>query len=284
MAARRHRAPHPQLADHIVTTAPDVTVSTNLGGWVNSARSSMRTTRSDRSRTTASPRRRSWTMSPQGQHIELGIAEAICSCCWRRSVFPRRCSVSAAADRHGLRSVHQSRSRCAELRVLSGRAVHPGRDAFGRSLAPEGGAHSRCTHRSSAWGSQGSRPTSLRMWMNSPRFSAGASSICRPKTAAPSIFACRRGRSRSAARSLTTELRRDILEGGYWLGTRRSRARDCGVRAGRRRRLEAHQQLRRHPGSGSARRDVTDRLERGWSHAACAVQAGRRGPSHIEHC
>ena len=33
---------------------------------------------------------------------------------------------AAAADWHGLRSVHLPRTRCAELRVLSGRAVHPG--------------------------------------------------------------------------------------------------------------------------------------------------------------
>jgi len=59
----------------IVTTSPDVTVSTNLGPWVNRrglfAREKMADTfKSERIASTFS-----WEFSPQGQHIELGIAE-----------------------------------------------------------------------------------------------------------------------------------------------------------------------------------------------------------------
>ena len=53
---------------------------------------------------------------------------------------------AAAADRHALRSVHRARPRCAELRLLPGRALHPGRDAVGITLAPEGGAHQSIAH------------------------------------------------------------------------------------------------------------------------------------------
>jgi pyruvate dehydrogenase E1 component len=59
----------------IVTTAPDVTVSTNLGPWVNRrglfAREKMADTfKSERIASTYH-----WEFSPKGQHLELGIAE-----------------------------------------------------------------------------------------------------------------------------------------------------------------------------------------------------------------
>jgi pyruvate dehydrogenase E1 component len=64
------------LADAIVTASPDVTVSTNLGGWVNQRGLFSRTARNDlfREASIASPQR--WIMGPRGQHIELGIAES----------------------------------------------------------------------------------------------------------------------------------------------------------------------------------------------------------------
>ncbi|MFM2421607.1 MAG: hypothetical protein RL291_137 [Pseudomonadota bacterium] len=63
------------LADRIVTTSPDVTVSTNLGGWVNRRGLFSMKSRDDvfRERGLMSPQK--WDMSPKGQHIELGIAE-----------------------------------------------------------------------------------------------------------------------------------------------------------------------------------------------------------------
>ncbi|HEX6001488.1 MAG TPA: transketolase [Hyphomicrobiaceae bacterium] len=63
------------LADRIVTTSPDVTVSTNLGGWVNRRGLFSMQSHDDvfRLRGLMSPQK--WEMSPKGQHIELGIAE-----------------------------------------------------------------------------------------------------------------------------------------------------------------------------------------------------------------
>jgi pyruvate dehydrogenase E1 component len=63
------------LAQRVVTASPDVTVSTGLGGWVNRRGIFDRTPREDifRERKLVSAQR--WGMSPQGQHIELGIAE-----------------------------------------------------------------------------------------------------------------------------------------------------------------------------------------------------------------
>ena len=63
------------LADRIVTTAPDVTVSTNLGGWVNRRGLFAREEMADTFRREKIPSTFTWEFSPKGQHIELGIAE-----------------------------------------------------------------------------------------------------------------------------------------------------------------------------------------------------------------
>ena len=63
------------LARHIVTCSPDVTVSTNLGGWVNRRGLFDRHERSDVFREEKVVSAQRWQMSPAGQHIELGIAE-----------------------------------------------------------------------------------------------------------------------------------------------------------------------------------------------------------------
>ncbi|HEY1798112.1 MAG TPA: transketolase [Stellaceae bacterium] len=63
------------LADRIVTTSPDVTVSTNLGAWVNRRGIFDRAERADTFREEKVVSAQRWAMSPQGQHIELGIAE-----------------------------------------------------------------------------------------------------------------------------------------------------------------------------------------------------------------
>ena len=63
------------LARHIVTSSPDVTVSTNLGGWVNRRGLFDRHERSDVFREEKVVSAQRWQMSHAGQHIELGIAE-----------------------------------------------------------------------------------------------------------------------------------------------------------------------------------------------------------------
>ncbi len=63
------------MAERIVTTSPDVTVSTNLGPWVNRRGIFDRHTRNDVFRDNKLASAQRWGMSPAGQHIELGIAE-----------------------------------------------------------------------------------------------------------------------------------------------------------------------------------------------------------------
>ena len=63
------------FARRIVTASPDVTVSTNLGPWVNRRGLFARQKMVDTFKTERIPSTFTWEFSPQGQHIELGIAE-----------------------------------------------------------------------------------------------------------------------------------------------------------------------------------------------------------------
>ncbi len=64
-----------ELVSRIVTTSPDVAVSTNLAPWINKRGVFHRTQRADtfQDEKVASPLK--WLLSPHGQHMELGIAE-----------------------------------------------------------------------------------------------------------------------------------------------------------------------------------------------------------------
>ncbi len=68
------KSDHP-LADRIVTTSPDVTVSTNLGGFVNQRGLFRRSELADVFRAAKIPSPQKWAGHQAGQHIELGIAE-----------------------------------------------------------------------------------------------------------------------------------------------------------------------------------------------------------------
>jgi len=64
-----------EIAPRIVTTSPDVTVSTNLGPWVNRRGIFDRHMKNDVFRDAKLASAQRWGMAPEGQHIELGIAE-----------------------------------------------------------------------------------------------------------------------------------------------------------------------------------------------------------------
>ena len=67
--------PAAPFAARIVTTSPDVTVSTNLGGWVNRRGLFDRREIRDMFREEKVISAQTWAMGHHGQHIELGIAE-----------------------------------------------------------------------------------------------------------------------------------------------------------------------------------------------------------------
>ncbi|MEM9270224.1 MAG: transketolase, partial [Pseudomonadota bacterium] len=63
------------LAARILTTSPDVTGTTSLGPWVNRRKLFSRTEMADEFIEHRSPSTAKWNFAPEGQHLELGIAE-----------------------------------------------------------------------------------------------------------------------------------------------------------------------------------------------------------------
>jgi pyruvate dehydrogenase E1 component len=62
-----------EVAKHVVTTSPDVSISTGLGGWINRRGVFSPTDEPVYEGEEAGPLK--WEPSPRGQHIELGISE-----------------------------------------------------------------------------------------------------------------------------------------------------------------------------------------------------------------
>jgi pyruvate dehydrogenase E1 component len=138
----RAEGPCAELARHIVTMSPDVTVSTNLGPWVNRRGVFDRHTRNDVFRDSKLASAQRWGMSPDGQHIELGIAE--------QNLFLLLAAAGLAAPMQGARLL--------PIGTVYDPFVNRGHDALvygcyqdarfllvatpsGITLAPEGGQH-----------------------------------------------------------------------------------------------------------------------------------------------
>jgi pyruvate dehydrogenase E1 component len=130
------------LADAIMTTSPDVTVSTNLGGWVNQRGIFSRMGKDDvfKDQNVVSPQR--WVMTPQGQHLELGIAEhnlflALGALGLSGSLFGKRIlPVGTLYDpfiNRGLDCLNYACYQDARFMLVA--------TPSGITLAPEGGAH-----------------------------------------------------------------------------------------------------------------------------------------------
>ncbi|MHA4734554.1 1-deoxy-D-xylulose-5-phosphate synthase N-terminal domain-containing protein [Ensifer adhaerens] len=63
------------LAERILTTSPDVTGTTSLGAWVNRRKLFARQPLADAFVEHRIPSTAKWEFTPEGQHVELGIAE-----------------------------------------------------------------------------------------------------------------------------------------------------------------------------------------------------------------
>ncbi len=130
------------MADRIVTTSPDVTVSTNLSGWVNRRSLFNRFQNSDIFQTEKVPSAQKWQGKPSGQHFELGIAE--------NNLFLMLSQLGLAHDFFGTRLL--------PVGTVYDPFINRGLDALiyacyqnarfmvvatpsGVTLAPEGGAH-----------------------------------------------------------------------------------------------------------------------------------------------
>ncbi|MGE3697994.1 MAG: transketolase [Hyphomicrobiaceae bacterium] len=130
------------LADRIVTTSPDVTVSTNLGPWVNRRGLFSMASQDDlfKERGLMSPQK--WEMGPKGQHFELGIAEmnlflVLAALGLSHSLFGERLlPVGTLYDPFVCRGLDALNHACYQ----DSRFIVAGTPS-GISLAPEGGAH-----------------------------------------------------------------------------------------------------------------------------------------------
>ncbi|MFZ9416837.1 MAG: transketolase, partial [Alphaproteobacteria bacterium] len=130
------------LASRIVTTSPDVSVSTNLGGWVNRRGIFDRRDMKDIFKEEKIVSAQLWQMGHAGQHVELGIAE--------HNLFLMLGALGLSADLFGARLL--------PIGTVYDPFIARGLDALnyacyqdarfmvvatpsGLTLAPEGGAH-----------------------------------------------------------------------------------------------------------------------------------------------
>ncbi|MDX1514068.1 MAG: 1-deoxy-D-xylulose-5-phosphate synthase N-terminal domain-containing protein [Gammaproteobacteria bacterium] len=131
-----------QITKRIVTTSPDVTISTNLGGWVNRRGLFDRRVQEDIFKEERIASFQTWAASPAGQHIELGIAE--------NNLFLLLAALGLSSELFGARLL--------PVGTVYDPFIQRGLDALnsacyqdarfilvatpsGISLAPEGGAH-----------------------------------------------------------------------------------------------------------------------------------------------
>lgn len=130
------------LAARIVTTSPDVTGTTSLGPWVNRRKLFARTTLPDRFRDLKIPSTAKWDFAPEGQHIELGIAEMnlfllLGAAGLSHSLFGKRLiPIGTLYDpfvARGLDALNYACYQDARFMVVG--------TPSGVTLAPEGGAH-----------------------------------------------------------------------------------------------------------------------------------------------
>ncbi|MEZ5933808.1 MAG: 1-deoxy-D-xylulose-5-phosphate synthase N-terminal domain-containing protein [Alphaproteobacteria bacterium] len=130
------------LAERIVTSSPDVTVSTNLGPWVNRRGLFARGEVADVFRDEKVPSAQKWRFSPDGQHLELGIAEMnlfllLGAAGLSHALFGERLlPVGTVYDPFVMRGLDALNYACYQ----DARFIIAGTPS-GVTLAPEGGAH-----------------------------------------------------------------------------------------------------------------------------------------------
>lgn len=130
------------LSSRILTTSPDVSVSTNLGGWINRRGLFAHEAFADTFKDEKIPSAQKWEMRPGGQHMELGIAEnnlftLLAAAGLSHSVFGERLfPVGTLYDpfiARGLDALNYACYQDARFMLVA--------TPSGVTLAPEGGAH-----------------------------------------------------------------------------------------------------------------------------------------------
>lgn len=277
-----------ELAKRIVTTSPDVTVSTNLGPWVNRRGLFARGEKADLFRSEKIPSTFNWDFSPKGQHLELGIAEM--------NLF---IMLSALGLSHQING-----ERLLPVGTLYDPFIERGLDALnyacyqdarfmvaatpsGITLAPEGGAH-----QSIATPLIGMAQDGLASF--EPAFvdelavimGWGFNHMQRDPGEGGSVYLRLSTRSiEQAQRIMTPELAQGITDGAYWLRKPGPNAEAVIAYTG----AVAPEAIEATGLIGESRRDIgllaitsADRLHAGWT-AARKLRRDRRGVQHLSH-
>ncbi|MCK1685494.1 transketolase [Bradyrhizobium sp. 145] len=277
-----------ELAKRIVTTSPDVTVSTNLGPWVNRRGLFALGEKADLFRSEKIPSTFNWDFSPKGQHLELGIAE-----------------MNLFIMLSGLGLSHQiNGERLLPVGTLYDPFIERGLDALnyacyqdarfmvaatpsGITLAPEGGAH-----QSIATPLIGMAQDGLASF--EPAFvdelavimGWGFNHMQRDPGEGGSVYLRLSTRSiEQAQRIMTPELAQGITDGAYWLRKPGPNAEAVIAYTG----AVAPEAIEATGFIGESRRDIgllaitsADRLHAGWT-AARKLRRDRRGVQHLSH-
>jgi pyruvate dehydrogenase E1 component len=274
------------LADRIVTTAPDVTQTTNLGAFVNQRGLFRRSAMADVFRAAQIPSAQKWAGHAAGQHIELGIAE--------NNFFLALTSLGLAAPHFGTRLI--------PVGTVYDPFISRGLDALnygcysdarfllvgtpsGLTLGPEGGAHQsintpligmgqpNLTYFEPAWADEVA--LTMRWAFDHLQQPDGGSVYLRLSTRViPQIE-----RAGDAWES-------DALKGGYWIhrpaGAAEAAIAFCGAIAPEV--LDAWTQLAEDiPGLGLLNVTSPDLLHRDWSaRRAARWTSSKAAPSHVE--
>ena len=274
------------LADRIVTTSPDVTVSTNLGAWVNQRGLFRREDVADVFAQAKIASAQKWSAHNSGQHIELGIAE--------NNLFLLMAAAGLSGDMFDQRLV--------PIGTLYDPFIARGLDALnyacyqdarfllvatpsGITLAGEGGAHQSINPPLIALGQPGLRHYEpayadelAAMMQEAFRLiddPAGESTYLRLST-----------RSIQQVERPDDSWRDAALAGGYWLRAPGPNAEAAIVTMGAimPEALSAWEELSADvPGLGLLAVTSPDLLHRGWTAAQAGRWSGERIPSHAEH-
>ena len=278
-----------ELAERVVTASPDVTVSTGLGAWVNRRGIFDRRSRHDMFRNEGVKSPQEWSMSPQGQHIELGISEnnlfvlmaalGLSSPLFGQRLFP----IGTLYDpfiRRGLDALNYACYQGARF-ILVG-------TPSGITLAPEGGAHQSILSPLLGIGQPG-------LTYFEPAFADELAAILGwsfqhlQDDDGGSVYLRLSTRSiDQPQRNMTAALRDAILDGAYWLVPPDPGSELAIVCSGAvmPEAIETRRQIRDDfPGAGLLAVTSADRLHAGWL-AASRARQGPAGPTvraPIEH-
>lgn len=274
------------LADRIVTSSPDVTVSTNLGPFVNRRGIYSRTVHDDvfaREKLTSAQK---WLMGPKGQHVELGIAEnnlflVLAAFGLSHSVFGKRLlPIGTLYDpfiARGLDALNYACYQDARFMLVA--------TPSGVTLAPEGGAHQSMNTPLIGMGQD-------KLASFDPAFADELAEIMRwgfghmQAEDGGSVYLRLSTRSiTQPQRAMDDVLSQAIIAGGYWLRAPSADTELVIAASGAimPEALEAYEALAEDiPGIGLLNITSPDRLHLGWREAAQARANGRTSQSHVE--